>query len=60
MNSVNLFDNSIILLMTKEDIMEWLDDEEEDYIREYLAFYERMEYYEVCCILRDYLNLYYS
>jgi len=46
--------------MTKEDIMEWLDEEEEDYIREYLAFYERMEYYEVCCILRDYLNLYYS
>lgn len=46
--------------MTEEDIMEWLDDEQEEYIREYLAFYERMEYYEVCCILRDYLNLYYS
>jgi len=52
--------NSIILLMTEEDVMEWLDDEQEEYIREYLAFYERMEYYEVCCILRDYLSLYYS
>jgi len=52
--------NSIILLMTEEDIMEWLDDEQEEYIREYLEFYERKEYYEVCCILRDYLNLYYS
>jgi len=52
------YTDSIILKMTPYEIMDWLDEEDRSTIEMYLRRYERMEYYEVCVILRDYLLLY--
>ena len=54
------YTDSVILKMSEADIMEWLDDEELWVIESYLNRYEKMEYYEVCCVLRDYINLYHK
>jgi len=52
------YSDSVILKMTPYEIMDWLDEEDRSTIEMYLRRYEKMEYYEVCIILRDYLLLY--
>ena len=52
------YSDSVILKMSPYEIMDWLDEEDRSTIEMYLRRYEKMEYYEVCIILRDYLLLY--
>lgn len=58
MFKIRNYHDSVILKMTPYEIMDWLDDEDKSTIEMYLRRYEKMEYYEVCIILRDYLSLY--
>jgi hypothetical protein len=51
------FSDIVIQGMSDQDILNWLQDSDLETINFYMKRYERLEFYEVCAIIRDYLNI---